>query len=109
MAASCPTPAEAMLLAMGQKRWVGRLWGVLFLLLGVSDALLSIMGWRIRLLALMNLQRERRTGAKPIIQSHNSTLGFRVCVCERLTHQLLTCSRVRLVCMASCFFSSSVG
>jgi hypothetical protein len=56
-----------MLLAMGQKRWVGRLWGVLFLLLGVSDALLSIMGWRIRLLALMNLERERRTGAKPII------------------------------------------
>lgn len=80
MAASCPTPAEAMLLAMGQKRWVGRLWGVLFLLLGVSDALLSIMGWRIRLLALMNLERERRTGAKPIIRGHISTLGFNVCV-----------------------------
>lgn len=40
---------------LGQKRCRGRVWGVFFLLLGVSEVLASSMGWRIRRRALINL------------------------------------------------------
>lgn len=40
---------------LGQKRCRGRVWGVFFLLLGVSEVLASNMGWRIRRRALINL------------------------------------------------------
>lgn len=42
----------------GQKRCRGRFWGVFFLALGVSEELASNMGCRIRLRALINLEKK---------------------------------------------------
>lgn len=48
---------------LGQKRCRGRVWGVFFLLLGVSEELASSMGWRIRRRALINLETESQSEA----------------------------------------------
>lgn len=94
-----PPPAA---MESGQKRCSGRFCGVFFLALGVSEELASNMGCRILLRAFMNLQ----TGSEMTPPPPNQTVQL---AASTATHQLLTCSSVRLVWVAICFFSSSVG
>jgi hypothetical protein len=58
----CATPDA---IESGQNLWTGLFWAVFFFVFGVSEQLESNIGWRIRLLALMNLCVDKGTFVKP--------------------------------------------